>query len=169
MSEPTIHIKQWKQIKLAISKKNVTNETIKSLLQATDGYLKDVYNSNVERKKTILETINLILNDGALDDGTADIPTRTIFRSLKYFLEFDFPIFEKLFARVFKFAGSLALAGGRDEVMYFANRLKSAINYDLVVVGKLPNDSTQIVVESKDGRTIILKDKNFIKKTFLFH
>ena len=60
MSEPTIHIKQWKQIKLAISKKNVTNETIKSLLQATDGYLKDVYNSNLGRKKTILETINLI-------------------------------------------------------------------------------------------------------------
>ena len=79
-----------------------------------------------------------------------------ILNGLKKTNEKDFPIFVRAFQILFKFAGSLVIGGGRDEVMQFAHELQKKVDYKLLVVGELPEISTQIGVNT-NGREIIIQ------------
>ena len=104
----------------------------------------------------IADAIRLILNGGKLEDGSIDMAAAVILNGLKKTNEKDFLIFVRAFQILFKFAGSLVIGGGREEVMLFANELQKIVGYKLLVVGELPEISTQIGVNT-NGREIIIQ------------
>ena len=103
----------------------------------------------------IADAIRLILDGGKLKDGSYDMVATVILNGLKKTKENDFLIFVRAFQILFKFAGSLVIGGGREEVMQFANELQKIVGYTLIVVGELPEISTQIGVNT-NGREIII-------------
>eukprot|EP01052_Picozoa_sp_SAG31_P027589 SAG31_NODE_2593_length_5423_cov_21.402705_2_plen_156_part_00 len=107
--------------------------------------------------KFVNDAIRLILKRGESEDGTNDLGAALVFSGLKNTVENDFLIFVRAFQILFKFAGSRAYEGGRDEVMLFANKLQEMLGFKMVVVGELPNISTLIGVTT-NGREIIIKE-----------
>ena len=103
----------------------------------------------------IADAIRLILDGGKLKDGSIDMVAAIILNGLKKTNEKDFLIFVRAFQILFKFAGSLVIGGGREEVMQFAHELQKKVDYKLLVVGELPEISTQIGVNT-NGREIII-------------
>ena len=104
----------------------------------------------------IADAIRLILDGGKLKDGSIDMAAAIILNGLKKTNEKDFLIFVRAFQILFKFAGSLVIGGGREEVMQFAHELQKKVDYKLLVVGELPEISTQIGVNT-NGREIIIQ------------
>ena len=125
----------------------------KVFLSILNNYTESIYKHR--QQKIIDDTIRLILNRGHLEDGSNDLAAAVIFSGLKKTNETDFPIFVRAFQILFKFAGSLAIGGGKDEVMYFANKLQKILGFKLIVVGELPKISTRIGVNT-NGREIII-------------
>ena len=145
-------IVQIKEIRKSIRQNNLDKKVFLGFVQ---DYTNSIYNQKPRSQKKIDEVIQLILDRGVLPDGANELPAAVIFNGLKNLVENDFTMFVRVFQILFKFAGSLAIGSGRDKVMYFANQLKDKINFKMIVIGKLPEVSTDIGVNT-DGRSIII-------------